>query len=165
MRGREARRACPSLQMVQVPTANGKADLELYREAGAQVLKVLCGGGVCERASIDEAYVDVTRRAQELLATARRQGKLDTLLCEASAATAGGMDPVPTLPWIRPVVGRGGFWLVQFYNVRRRSQRPSFAGHCASDCRRGRAAVVGSAACFCVARRRIDAGSRCFYRR
>ena len=37
MRGDLARKACPELQLVQVPTAHGKADLTLYRDAGKQV--------------------------------------------------------------------------------------------------------------------------------
>lgn len=39
MRGDQARKACPELQLVQVPTAHGKADLTLYRDAGKQVSK------------------------------------------------------------------------------------------------------------------------------
>ena len=38
MRGDEARKQCAGLQLVQVPTANGKADLTLYRNHGKQVL-------------------------------------------------------------------------------------------------------------------------------
>ena len=34
MRGDEARRTCPELQLVQVPTANGKADIAIYRGDG-----------------------------------------------------------------------------------------------------------------------------------
>ena len=41
MRGGEARKLCPSLQLVQVPTLNGKADLTLYRKHGEDVLSVL----------------------------------------------------------------------------------------------------------------------------
>ena len=37
MRGDQARKTCPELQLVQVPTAHGKADLTLYRDAGKQV--------------------------------------------------------------------------------------------------------------------------------
>jgi DNA polymerase eta len=37
MRGDEARKLCPDLQIVQVPTANGKADLTAYRAAGKEV--------------------------------------------------------------------------------------------------------------------------------
>jgi impB/mucB/samB family len=41
MRGGEARKLCPSLQLVQVPTLNGKADLTVYRKHGQDVLNVL----------------------------------------------------------------------------------------------------------------------------
>ena len=42
----------------------GKADLTKYREAGAEVISVLCQFERCvvERASIDEAYIDLTDR-------------------------------------------------------------------------------------------------------
>ena len=36
MRGDQARKVCPEVQLVQVPTAHGKADLTLYRDAGKQ---------------------------------------------------------------------------------------------------------------------------------
>eukprot|EP00201_Polytomella_parva_P011870 CAMPEP_0175055644 /NCGR_PEP_ID=MMETSP0052_2-20121109/10203_1 /TAXON_ID=51329 ORGANISM="Polytomella parva, Strain SAG 63-3" /NCGR_SAMPLE_ID=MMETSP0052_2 /ASSEMBLY_ACC=CAM_ASM_000194 /LENGTH=600 /DNA_ID=CAMNT_0016320529 /DNA_START=140 /DNA_END=1939 /DNA_ORIENTATION=+ len=127
MPGREARKICPELILVQVPTAFGKADLTIYREAGAQVASILgddpfitkCATPECtfvsnekcssnsavpympsvenrdnishssvpmitstvnpsvvnsmtnscilERASIDEAYLDVTALARKLL--------------------------------------------------------------------------------------------------
>jgi hypothetical protein len=68
----------------QVPTAHGKADLTVYREAGkslqmlricllhnaplgARVVSILCADGVvCERASIDEVYLDVTTLANTI---------------------------------------------------------------------------------------------------
>lgn len=37
MRGDEAKKACPDIQLVQVPVARGKADLNLYRDAGSEV--------------------------------------------------------------------------------------------------------------------------------
>ena len=37
MRGDEARRVCPEMNLVQVPTAHGKADLTLYRQQGKAV--------------------------------------------------------------------------------------------------------------------------------
>jgi hypothetical protein len=64
---------------VQVPVAHGKADIQIYRDAGAAVISVLSATGTtCERASVDEAYLDVTAGAQQLLA--------------AAAAAAGGND-------------------------------------------------------------------------
>ena len=69
-RGAEACRICPSLQLVQVPTAHGKADLTIYRNASKRVLDILGKDGViCERASVDECYLDLSeechRRLQE----------------------------------------------------------------------------------------------------
>ncbi len=84
-----ARRLCPELQTVQVPTLNGKADLTLYRDRGnkarqqslsivtfhsvfspyaLQVAEVLSRLAVTERASIDEVYLDVTAEALRRLA-------------------------------------------------------------------------------------------------
>ena len=40
MRGREARRACPQLQMVQVPTRHGKADLDRSIERSTAPLEL-----------------------------------------------------------------------------------------------------------------------------
>jgi len=37
MRGDEAKEACPQIQLVQVPVARGKADLNSYRNAGSEV--------------------------------------------------------------------------------------------------------------------------------
>ncbi|XP_059065820.1 DNA polymerase eta isoform X2 [Cryptomeria japonica] len=67
MRGDEAKKACPDIQLVQVPVARGKADLTLYREAGSEVVSVLARKGRCERASIDEVYLDITDAATALL--------------------------------------------------------------------------------------------------
>lgn len=38
MRGAEAKTVCPDLVLVQVPTDHGKADLNIYREAGDRPL-------------------------------------------------------------------------------------------------------------------------------
>jgi DNA polymerase eta len=62
--GPDARKLCPDIQLVQVPTAHGKADLTIYRDAGKQVLDILARCAVCERASIDECYLDLTLEAQ-----------------------------------------------------------------------------------------------------
>lgn len=37
MRGDEAKQVCPQIHLVQVPVARGKADLNTYRDAGAEV--------------------------------------------------------------------------------------------------------------------------------
>ncbi|KAJ1430498.1 UmuC domain [Sesbania bispinosa] len=67
MRGDEAKEACPQIQLVQVPVARGKANLNSYRNAGSEVVSVLAQKGRCERASIDEVYLDLTDAAQTML--------------------------------------------------------------------------------------------------
>jgi hypothetical protein len=59
---------------MQVPVAHGKADIQIYRDAGAEVISVLSSAAICERASVDEAYLDVTAGAQQLLAAAAAGG-------------------------------------------------------------------------------------------
>ncbi|XP_018812733.2 DNA polymerase eta isoform X1 [Juglans regia] len=68
MRGDEAKKVCPPIQLVQVPIARGKADLNTYRNAGSEVVSVLARTGRCERASIDEVYLDLTEAAETMLA-------------------------------------------------------------------------------------------------
>jgi hypothetical protein len=41
MRGDDARKVCPEINLVQVPTHFGKADLSDYRDAGSEVRSVL----------------------------------------------------------------------------------------------------------------------------
>ncbi|RVX02628.1 DNA polymerase eta [Vitis vinifera] len=65
MRGDEAKQVCPQIQLVQVPVARGKADLNVYRNAGGFYS---CKEGRCERASIDEVYLDLTDAAEAMLA-------------------------------------------------------------------------------------------------
>eukprot|EP00466_Bigelowiella_natans_P010139 jgi/Bigna1/44250/e_gw1.91.8.1 len=69
MRGEQARRQlCPELLTVQVPTSPfGKADLQIYRDAGEEVARALRAGGPLERSSVDEVYVDVTSKARKAL--------------------------------------------------------------------------------------------------
>ncbi|XVE48432.1 hypothetical protein DITRI_Ditri01bG0002000 [Diplodiscus trichospermus] len=68
MRGEEAKEVCPQIQLVQVPVARGKADLNGYRNAGSEVVSILARRGRCERASIDEVYLDLTNAAETMLA-------------------------------------------------------------------------------------------------
>lgn len=91
-RGDEARGLCPDLQLVQVPTKHGKADLTLYRDAGKQVLKVLGQSDAVrvERASIDECYLDLTEEAHRRL------------------AANGGVPPVPPRPQQVHIYGSNG---------------------------------------------------------
>jgi DNA polymerase eta len=67
MRGDDAKRLCPGCHVVTVETANGKADLESYRDASAQVMTLLQSvagpQATLERASVDECYIDVSAAA------------------------------------------------------------------------------------------------------
>jgi len=68
MRGDDAKLKCPEIHLCRVPTANGKADLTRYRDASAEVIKVLLQfGGLVERASIDEAYIDFTDVVDDII--------------------------------------------------------------------------------------------------
>ena len=61
MRGDDAKQKCPDIICARVPESRGKADLTKYRNAGREVIQVLLQFGcVVERASIDEAYIDLT---------------------------------------------------------------------------------------------------------
>ncbi|TRY60043.1 hypothetical protein DNTS_010086 [Danionella cerebrum] len=63
----DAVKLCPDLQVARVPELHGKADLTHYREASVEVISVLSRFAVIERASIDEAYLDLTRCVEERL--------------------------------------------------------------------------------------------------
>lgn len=63
----DARKLCPDLQVARVREAHGKADLTLYREASVEVIEVMSRFAVIERASIDEAYMDLTASVQDRL--------------------------------------------------------------------------------------------------
>ncbi|KAL8508645.1 hypothetical protein ACS0TY_019044 [Phlomoides rotata] len=68
MRGDEAKKVCPDIQLVQVPVSRGKADLTVYRDAGSEVVSILSKKVRCEHASIDEVYLDLTEAAEKMLA-------------------------------------------------------------------------------------------------
>ncbi|XP_054289147.1 DNA polymerase eta-like [Macrosteles quadrilineatus] len=69
MRGDEAKKHCPEIQLVSVPAVRGKADLTKYRDAGREVIKVICEfSEVVQRASVDEAYIDLTEVVAQRLA-------------------------------------------------------------------------------------------------
>ena len=64
MRGDEARQKCPDIKLIPVPEARDKADLTKYREAGMEVIQSLLNFDLnltVERASVDEAFVDLTK--------------------------------------------------------------------------------------------------------
>lgn len=64
MRASEARKACPELVTVMVPTRGAKADLDVYKKAGERVVEVLCEfASIVEKRSVDEVAIDVTAEA------------------------------------------------------------------------------------------------------
>lgn len=68
MRGDEAKEKCPEIQLPSVPCNRGKANISKYRDAGIEVAKVLqTYTPLLERASIDEAYLDITDPVKERL--------------------------------------------------------------------------------------------------
>ena len=100
-RGNEARALCPDLQLVQVPTKHGKADLTLYRNAGKQVLKTLGEGNAVkvERASIDECYLDLTEEANKRLATSGGMPSLPVRSHQVHLYSTDGEDVVNAETW------------------------------------------------------------------
>eukprot|EP00118_Oscarella_pearsei_P010775 m.68196 g.68196 ORF g.68196 m.68196 type:complete len:582 (+) comp35498_c0_seq4:2-1747(+) len=66
----DAKKQCPSLQIVRVVEKRGKADLTKYRKASSEVMRLLSRFGDCmERASIDEAYIDLTETVDRKMKT------------------------------------------------------------------------------------------------
>nr|AAX35543.1 DNA polymerase eta [Xenopus laevis] len=63
----DAKKLCADLQLARVREAHGKADLTHYREASVEVMEVMSRFAVVERASIDEAYIDLTDSVQKRL--------------------------------------------------------------------------------------------------
>ncbi|KAF8663748.1 hypothetical protein HU200_055073 [Digitaria exilis] len=90
MRGDEAKSVCPGINLVQVPVARGKADLNLYRSAGSEVVTILASKGKCERASIDEVYLDLTDAAKEMLLQAPPNSP-DEIFMEAAKSNILGL--------------------------------------------------------------------------
>ncbi|MEN2498012.1 MAG: hypothetical protein MHMPM18_002339, partial [Marteilia pararefringens] len=63
----EILRICPEAKLFYVPQKNGKADLTIFRRASEQVFEVICERfGLVEKASIDEAFIDITEEALHL---------------------------------------------------------------------------------------------------
>ncbi|XP_059483876.1 DNA polymerase eta [Neocloeon triangulifer] len=61
MRGDEAKAKCPDINLVHVPSINEKADISKYRDAGKEVINVICQfSSAVQRASVDEAFLDLT---------------------------------------------------------------------------------------------------------
>lgn len=70
LRGNEAKKKCPDIVLVSVPSVRGKADITKYRDAGREVAAVFCQFTDCvERASVDEAYLDITKAVEERMSS------------------------------------------------------------------------------------------------
>lgn len=68
MRGDEAKQQCPDIELPRVASKNGKADISKYRDAGKEIAAVLqTYTPLLERASVDEAYLDITQNVQDRL--------------------------------------------------------------------------------------------------
>lgn len=94
MRGDEAKQHCPDIVLPQVPQVRGKADISKYREAGKEVAAVLqTFTPLLERASVDEAYLDITER---VLARLRdmNEGKFQLLPDKLANTFAVGYDSI-----------------------------------------------------------------------
>ncbi|XP_048061895.1 DNA polymerase eta isoform X1 [Megalobrama amblycephala] len=63
----DAKKLCPDLEVARVRESHGKADLTHYREASVEVIEVMSRFAVIERASIDEAYMDLTASVEDRL--------------------------------------------------------------------------------------------------
>lgn len=76
MRGDEAKEQCPDIILVKVPNVREKADLSKYRDAGKEVANVLQRfTPLLERASVDEAYLDITEEVNKRLANMNTVGE------------------------------------------------------------------------------------------
>ena len=93
-----ARKQCPELITVMVPTAHGKANMAVYKEAGQAVCEVLSDfAEKVEKRSVDEVAVDVTRAAKDLLETT----PFADILEEALAPGSHQADSAATLEMAR----------------------------------------------------------------
>lgn len=84
MRGDEAKKICSDLELVRVPVVRGKADLSKYRNAGKNVAAVLqTFTPLMTRASVDEAYLDLTERVNNRLSDMNQASFIHSLkFCE-----------------------------------------------------------------------------------
>lgn len=64
----EACELCPELCIARVQETNGKANIQKYREAGADVIKCITKfTPSVEKASVDEAYINLTSLVNDRL--------------------------------------------------------------------------------------------------
>uniref|UniRef100_A0A674A133 DNA polymerase eta n=1 Tax=Salmo trutta TaxID=8032 RepID=A0A674A133_SALTR len=89
----DAKKLCPDLQVARVRESHGKADLTHYREASVQVFEVMSRFAVLERASIDEAYMDLTAAVQQRLKSMTDQ-QIDPQLLKTSHVQGYPLAPL-----------------------------------------------------------------------
>ncbi|XP_077470309.1 DNA polymerase eta [Stigmatopora argus] len=76
----DAKKLCPDLRVARVRESHGKADLSPYREASVEVIEVMSRFAVVERASIDEAYMDLSEAVRQRLKDAADRAVTPDLL-------------------------------------------------------------------------------------
>ncbi|XP_041866267.1 DNA polymerase eta [Melanotaenia boesemani] len=93
----DAKKLCPDLQVARVRESHGKADLTHYREGSVEVIEVMSRFAVIERASIDEAYMDLTAAVQQRLKNMDDKQIEDSLLktTYVQGYPQSGLDPSP----------------------------------------------------------------------
>ncbi|XP_059422818.1 DNA polymerase eta [Carassius carassius] len=95
----DARKLCPDLQVARVREAHGKADLTPYREASVEVIEVMSRFAVVERASIDEAYMDLTASVQDRL---KHMSVQDITLQQLRSTYVQGFPQTSSSGWSEP---------------------------------------------------------------
>ncbi|GFS13089.1 DNA polymerase eta [Elysia marginata] len=108
MRGDDAKQKCPEIHLARVPETRGKADLTRYREAGAEVIAVFSKFCSCvERASVDEAFLDITQEVSQRL---KALDDSCTLLQQIPNTFVEGYDrgPEGTGKWLEHVTSDAG---------------------------------------------------------
>ena len=70
MTANDAQKLCPNIALLYVTETRGKADLTKYRKASTEVMESLAQfSSHLERASIDEAYLDITSAVEKRMKT------------------------------------------------------------------------------------------------
>ena len=70
MSGNEAKKLCPEIRLFRIPEKRGKANLDKYRESCREVMDIfLQKVPSLERASVDEAFLDITDIVHERILT------------------------------------------------------------------------------------------------
>ena len=93
MYGDDAEKKCPGIKLARIPEKRGKGDLTRYREASSDVMRVLSRFCKClERASIDEAFLDIT---EEVASRIERMGFTSEITVSLLPATHLASLPEP----------------------------------------------------------------------